>query len=224
MLTLTRREGERFHVGDDVVVEVVGIGRHRVRLGIRAPRHVPIVRGELRDRVEQAQRDVGVRNGSEEERGEPARRAGWPQPEGLPSITVPARPPILRFERGVYGFGGERRFVLCELDDGSGLLALVDIDDPVLQLTVMAAERVRSDYPVQHAIEAAGVRDEPAVVLLVVTRPADGSPWTVNLAAPVVVGLTSRVGKQVILDGGERPLPMRAPFGGAGTQPREESR
>ncbi len=210
MLTLTRRQGERFHVGEDVVVEVVGIGKHRVRLGIRAPRHVPIVRGELRERIEREQRAAGRMESREVSGGAPA--AAWSQPEGLAAITVPASPPILHFERGVYGFGGSRHFVLCELGDGSGLLALVDLEDAMIQLTVAPAERVRADYPVQAAIEVAGATEEPVAVLLVVTRPADGRPWTVNLAAPIVVGLHTRKGVQVILDGGERPMPMRAPF------------
>ncbi len=181
------------------------MGRHRVKLGIRAPRSVPIVRGELRERVEQAQRQgaSGL---------EPAERAAWPASGGLSDVVVPARPPILHFERGLYGFGGSRRFVLCELGDGSGLLALMDVDEPLVQLTCVPAERLAGDYPRTEAVQVSGLHDEPAAVLLVVTRPAGGGPWTVNLAAPVVVGLRSRRGVQVILDGRERPLGVRAPF------------
>ena len=47
MLVLTRRIGESVHIGDDLVVTVLRIGRHRVSLGFDAPDDVNIVRDEL---------------------------------------------------------------------------------------------------------------------------------------------------------------------------------
>jgi carbon storage regulator len=47
MLVLSRREHERIRLGDSVVVTVVKIAGDRVRLGIEAPPHVPILRDEL---------------------------------------------------------------------------------------------------------------------------------------------------------------------------------
>ena len=47
MLVLSRRIGERVCIGPDVVVRVVEISGNRVRLGIEAPPHVRILRGEL---------------------------------------------------------------------------------------------------------------------------------------------------------------------------------
>lgn len=47
MLTLSRREGETIHIGEDVVVHVTRIEGGKVRLSIAAPRSVPIMRGEL---------------------------------------------------------------------------------------------------------------------------------------------------------------------------------
>lgn len=49
MLKLSRRLGERIVIGDGIVVEVVAIDRGKVRLGIVAPRDVPIFRSELLD-------------------------------------------------------------------------------------------------------------------------------------------------------------------------------
>jgi carbon storage regulator len=53
VLTLTRRKGEGVVIGTDVVVTVVRAARGQVQLSIAAPRHVPILRGELlrRDRA-----------------------------------------------------------------------------------------------------------------------------------------------------------------------------
>jgi carbon storage regulator len=47
MLRITRRAGERIMLGDDVVVEVMEIRGQTVRLGIDAPRSVPVYREEI---------------------------------------------------------------------------------------------------------------------------------------------------------------------------------
>jgi len=47
MLVLTRREGERIALGDDIVVTVVSIQGNKVRIGVSAPDDVAIRRGEL---------------------------------------------------------------------------------------------------------------------------------------------------------------------------------
>lgn len=47
MLVLSRRAGEGFVIGEDVEVVVLGFDGRTVKIGIRAPRHVPIVRKEL---------------------------------------------------------------------------------------------------------------------------------------------------------------------------------
>lgn len=53
MLVLSRKVGERIHVGDNIVLEIRRIAGNRVTLALDAPRHVRILRGEL----EQADRD-----------------------------------------------------------------------------------------------------------------------------------------------------------------------
>ena len=50
MLVITRDVQESFMVGDDVRVIIVGIRGGKVRIGIEAPKEVPIVRSELLDR------------------------------------------------------------------------------------------------------------------------------------------------------------------------------
>jgi carbon storage regulator len=48
MLVLSRKLGERIFIGDNVVVTVFEIDRGKVRLGVDAPRDVPIWREEVR--------------------------------------------------------------------------------------------------------------------------------------------------------------------------------
>ncbi len=50
MLILTRRIGETLLIGDDVTVTVLGIKGNQVRIGIKAPDQVNVVREELLDR------------------------------------------------------------------------------------------------------------------------------------------------------------------------------
>jgi carbon storage regulator len=47
MLVLTRKLMERLYIGDEICVTVVRLEGGQVRLGIDAPRHIPVVRGEL---------------------------------------------------------------------------------------------------------------------------------------------------------------------------------
>ena len=51
MLILTRRVNEKLMVGDDVTVTVLSISGNQVRIGVNAPRHVPVHREEIYDKV-----------------------------------------------------------------------------------------------------------------------------------------------------------------------------
>ena len=47
MLIITRRAGERIMVGDEISIEVMEIVGNSVRIGISAPRSVPVYREEI---------------------------------------------------------------------------------------------------------------------------------------------------------------------------------
>ena len=47
MLVLSRKVGERIHVGDNIVLEIRRIAGNRVTVALEAPRDVRILRGEL---------------------------------------------------------------------------------------------------------------------------------------------------------------------------------
>lgn len=47
MLIITRHAGERIMLGDDIVIEVMEIFGTSVRIGIGAPRSVPVYREEI---------------------------------------------------------------------------------------------------------------------------------------------------------------------------------
>jgi carbon storage regulator len=47
MLVLSRKLGEKIYINDNICITVVDIDRGKIRLGIEAPRDVPIFRQEL---------------------------------------------------------------------------------------------------------------------------------------------------------------------------------
>jgi carbon storage regulator len=47
MLVLSRKLGEKIYIGDNICITVVDIDSGKIRLGIEAPRDVPIYRQEL---------------------------------------------------------------------------------------------------------------------------------------------------------------------------------
>lgn len=51
MLILTRRVGETLVIGDDVTVTVLGIKGNQVRIGVKAPKDVPVHREEIFERI-----------------------------------------------------------------------------------------------------------------------------------------------------------------------------
>lgn len=50
MLVLMRRVGESIHIGPNIVVTLVALERNRARIGIEAPREVPIDREEIAEK------------------------------------------------------------------------------------------------------------------------------------------------------------------------------
>lgn len=51
MLIITRRPGEKIMVGDDVVVEIIEVNGSSVRIGIAAPKAIPVYREEIWEAV-----------------------------------------------------------------------------------------------------------------------------------------------------------------------------
>jgi len=156
----------------------------RVRVGVSAPRSVPVHRGELVDTISEANRSALGTEGNTQERNAP----------------------ILEIPEGLFGMREHRSFQLFDAPGDGPLRFLVSVTDPTVQLYVADALELCPTYPLADARRAAGVH-------------ADGSGGCVNLAAPLVIGLSSRRGAQVILDRPGLQVAAPLPGGDAGDEP-----
>ncbi|GAA3161849.1 hypothetical protein GCM10010466_61030 [Planomonospora alba] len=86
MLVLTRRSGESLMIGDDVVVTVLDVRGDVVRIGIRAPRSVPVHREEIFRELQAANREAASPN---EETLAALRRMLRPGGSGAPDRPEP---------------------------------------------------------------------------------------------------------------------------------------
>lgn len=68
MLILTRRIGESVFIGEEVRMTVLGVRGTQVRIGINAPKDVPVHREEIYYRIKNEQ-DGGNANFQEDDRG-----------------------------------------------------------------------------------------------------------------------------------------------------------
>jgi carbon storage regulator len=74
MLIVTRRPGEKVMVGEDIVVHVMEIVGNSVRVGIDAPRSVPVYREEIWNAVRDENRAAA--DASPADLPQPAREGG----------------------------------------------------------------------------------------------------------------------------------------------------
>jgi carbon storage regulator len=60
MLVLTRRPAESIMIGDDIEISVLGVSGEKVRIGIDAPRDVPVFRKEIYLEIQQEKLEAGT--------------------------------------------------------------------------------------------------------------------------------------------------------------------
>ena len=72
MLILTRRIGESVYIGDEVRLTVLGVRGTQVRIGINAPKDIPVHREEIYYKIKHEQGGDGPPRGNEYDQGQMA--------------------------------------------------------------------------------------------------------------------------------------------------------
>jgi flagellar assembly factor FliW len=131
---------------------------------------------------------------------------------------------VLMFPWGLPGFGSLRRFIALNLEGQEKFVWLQSLDDPSVALPTADPWQMFADYTPQlppYATSSLDIqRPEDFVTLCVVVVSPGATEMTMNLLAPIVVNLRSRVGRQVTLETGgysvRAEIPRKAPAAAAG--------
>lgn len=62
MLILSRKVGETIWIGEDVEIVITEVKGDQVKVGIKAPRSIDVVRGELRKDVSESNTEAVIKN------------------------------------------------------------------------------------------------------------------------------------------------------------------
>ena len=64
MLVLTRKTNQSIMIGDDIEVSVLAVSRDKIRLGISAPKDVPVFRKEVYISIKETEAERADDNGA----------------------------------------------------------------------------------------------------------------------------------------------------------------
>lgn len=110
---------------------------------------------------------------------------------------------VLYFPDGIYGFEGDKRWILKDLDPNlPSFHWLQSLDDGDVALVVVDPFIFRPQYfpqlPEQEIAKLKLNSIENAIFLSIVVIPEDIQNMTANLQAPLVINPDNRIGRQII--------------------------
>ncbi len=80
MLVLSRQRDETIMIGDDIEITIVDIRGDKVRIGINAPKSVPVHRKEVYDAIQRENREAAKLKAGDLPATPPPKRPGKDQP------------------------------------------------------------------------------------------------------------------------------------------------
>jgi len=51
MLVISRKIGDKIQIGEDIEIFILSIDKNQIKIGIEAPKEIPILRGELIENI-----------------------------------------------------------------------------------------------------------------------------------------------------------------------------
>lgn len=136
----------------------------------------------------------------------------------LDSTQFPLKYPVfpskyelrIAFPAGLIGFAQHHSFRLFEPVGGYPLKFLQSVDDPDVSFSCIDVAAIQPDYEVALGEEdaAALALEVPsdALVLAMLVIPTDPRKMTANLAGPIVINASTRIGRQIVLNTEKYPL------------------
>lgn len=111
---------------------------------------------------------------------------------------------IIHFQHGLPGFKEERQFILLSISNDSIYQVLQSINTKEIAFIVASPFITIKDYNFEldeATVESLQIKDEREVAVLgIVTLKETLASSTINLRAPIVLNITNKQAKQVILD------------------------
>jgi flagellar assembly factor FliW len=112
---------------------------------------------------------------------------------------------VVDFPLGIPGFPHAHKFCLLEVKPGSRFMLLQCTTLANLAFVVTDPVAIDPNYPLDElrelAVEIGGLdAKEPLAIAAIVTVPPPPGTPTVNMVAPLIMGMQTRRGTQVILD------------------------
>ena len=111
---------------------------------------------------------------------------------------------VILFEAGVPGFEGLRRFLLTMNPEHEPFVWLYSLDNPQVRFLMVNPLLFRPDYAPnmsrEQLVDLKIDKKEDLYLFVIVTLNPDHRLSTVNMAGPVLINLTRKLGKQVIID------------------------
>jgi flagellar assembly factor FliW len=108
---------------------------------------------------------------------------------------------VITFNDGLLGFPGQRRFALLETAPDGVFFWLQSVDAPDLAFVVCDPLAFVAEYQPNARVDdlrALSIRDAADCQVFVIVNKVDG--WlTANLLGPLVIGASSRLGRQLVL-------------------------
>jgi flagellar assembly factor FliW len=111
---------------------------------------------------------------------------------------------IITFNKGIPGFEGLKRFIIFSVEENEQFSILHSIDDEEIGIVLISPFTKFKDYEFKltdEKIQKLNITsDEEVLVLNTVTLSSKIEDITINLKAPIIINIKSKLGEQIILD------------------------